>query len=421
MVKTMHKKTVAVKWAAFAIIAAFALLLPFLRVYANDAPMQTILTLGDIHIDCGNNEEKFRRLLKEAAAYSPNIVINTGDNSDTWKDRGYKRIQELIREYLGDVEIVWAIGNHDYDNMPVDAARAIFREYAGANYYYSRNINGYDFIVLGVGDDRSMYDNRMGMLDDTQLSWLDTQLSRCQETSRGLPIFVVSHYPFLKNSLPDDVIDKLTRILRKYDNIVYIAGHEHYSRSKNLTEAVTLTHPLTGSVVLRAGSTYYVDKADKEFAQGTIIRRYYNKMEYTLLDISPTAAYTASTAKPISPNREIVTVYLRGNAIDGIGLIRGGNTYVPLRTTTAALGANLEDMRWDKNARATIIKINNTTLTVPQGQTLADYGGTTFDMGAESLIIDDTMYVPLKFIAELFRLEYNWDSVNRIVRLHDKE
>ncbi len=116
--------------------------------------------------------------------------------------------------------------------------------------YYSCNVKGYDFIVLGSETTQL----EEADISDTQLKWLDSKLKAT--TNKGKPVFVVIHQPLKEtHGLPDTwgssnvkagtvgpQSDEIKSILNKYKNVVLISGHLHAGFGKYSYEKIGNIH-----------------------------------------------------------------------------------------------------------------------------------------------------------------------------------
>ncbi len=184
-------------------------------------PVDAIVHAGDI-----TNYGEVEEWETVAAAfantdYLPEIILAEG-NHDTWADAGYEASLENFIHY-----------------NEVIAGRTLEKQ------YYSTEIGGYTFVVMG-----SEADHTDAYISDEQLSWLDATLS--EASVDGKPIFVISHWPInqthgLPESWGDDDYDEMTggfgeesdeveAILKKYDNIFFISGHIHNGLGDTVTK-----------------------------------------------------------------------------------------------------------------------------------------------------------------------------------------
>lgn len=163
------------------------------------------------------DEESVIRHYKIASEYSPATVITAAGNHD-----------------------IGHVGDKDMTDITREEAKANFirlnNEYLGieaTNNYYSYEINGYTFIVLG---DEVINGGHWDAMDlgAEQLNFLDSELART--TADGSPVFVVCHWPVdgingQEITYPDSGIDlsinDIKSIMEKYSNVFYISGHIH--------------------------------------------------------------------------------------------------------------------------------------------------------------------------------------------------
>ncbi|MCL1788690.1 MAG: copper amine oxidase N-terminal domain-containing protein [Defluviitaleaceae bacterium] len=80
-----------------------------------------------------------------------------------------------------------------------------------------------------------------------------------------------------------------------------------------------------------------------------------------------------------------------------------GRMMIPLRTVAEALGVAAE---WDSSAQAAVISLPTGVLTLPVDQQLPD------GMGAP-LMVNDHLFIPLRFVMYAFDATVAWDGANR--------
>ncbi len=177
-------------------------------------------------------------------------LVLAGDNTNNAGSDQYKYLHGAFVQYDPADQIIMAAGNHDTWNKEVapddrfPRSEELFIEYTKKicnrdvdKFYFSTEVKGYPFIVLGSEDDTTY-----GTISDEQLQWLETEMLKA--STKELPIFVISHYVFegmhgLPNtwsfdyeeakdgSYSEGVNDKLFNILNKYENVFLISGHLH--------------------------------------------------------------------------------------------------------------------------------------------------------------------------------------------------
>lgn len=173
----------------------------------------------------------------------PGDITNYGDAASV------EYFYKTISKYMPTDNWIVAPGNHDIghvEDISHDEARdrliKYYNDYSGSNIehiYYSRDIKGYTFIVLGdEGPDN--WDE--ATISPEQLAFLDSELAR--GTANGLPVFVVCHQPLLGTNGQPVVWDegaigedsaKIQAVLEKYKNVFFITGHLHEGANSEVT------------------------------------------------------------------------------------------------------------------------------------------------------------------------------------------
>ena len=174
------------------------------------------------------------------------VLVLAGDCTDNGNDANWKVLQKMFDKNADFAHILLALGNHDCwtsydDEHTYDTARDTFLQYASAimhdtidSVYYTREIEGYTFIVMGSEDDSTD-----AVISGRQLDWVSETLDAAYEKAPGKPIFVVNHQAMnythaVENDLhsngfsSDETSARLQAILDRYPNIFYISGHQHY-------------------------------------------------------------------------------------------------------------------------------------------------------------------------------------------------
>ena len=83
------------------------------------------------------------------------------------------------------------------------------------------------------------------------------------------------------------------------------------------------------------------------------------------------------------------------------------HSLVPLRIISEELGMNVE---WKKKEQLVTIKKKGTSVEVIIGKTKAKVNGEVIDLETPAAIINGTVYVPVKFVAEAFSLSIGYSS-----------
>ena len=185
-------------------------------------------------------------------------LIIDGDLTENGKLSELKMLSEELGDLPNVSHVLPATGNHDVRLRYYPLTVRTFSEFCAVvnpsielqndALYYSYEVNGYTFIILGtVG---TQFEE--ARIDDVELAFLDEALASAQ----GKPSFVLLHQP-LKNThaLPDAWgspipsagsvgadSDRLLCVLQKYKNVFLISGHLHSGLGENNFEDVSGVH-----------------------------------------------------------------------------------------------------------------------------------------------------------------------------------
>ena len=238
----------------------------------NAEELKTSFTvLSDIHIE-GNNFQTFKEfseILKEVKNSEDNdTLVFLGDNTMNGQVVETMFVYSLVSRFLGTEDIIVAPGNHDMDTSKntngdfddlskrfVSMRNSFFGD-DGDKVYFSREKNGYKFIVLG-GEGRTGEDGKQ-ILSDAQLDWLESELSEAKNS--GKPCFIINHYlVYGRNGSRSyagfnvtDQNDRLTEILETSGvRTFYFCGHSHYGVSDDSVQTTSnvtyINLPATGN------------------------------------------------------------------------------------------------------------------------------------------------------------------------------
>ncbi len=181
-------------------------------------------------------------------------LIIAGDIAENGKAAEYMLVRDDLKTISTVKNILPATGNHDIRLRLFSQTVKRFAEFAAAvnpelqldRLYYSYEVNGYKFIVLGSA--RTVFEE--AYIDDDELCWLDAELASA--VSDGKPAFVIVHQPLkLTHDLPNawnspfdfagsigEQSDAVTEILNKYDNVFLLTGHLHSGLGDNNFEQI---------------------------------------------------------------------------------------------------------------------------------------------------------------------------------------
>ncbi len=203
--------------------------------------------LSDLHME-SNSRERHQRIggvLQAAKQADNDVLLLLGDNTMNGQMIETMFVYGLVSRNFSRNEVISVPGNHDLDSndenmvsheMLVDRfvrMRNGFFADDGDKIYFSREVNGYKFIVLG-GEGRTGADGKQ-ILSDEQLDWLESELALAKES--GKPCFVLNHYlvygrnggrSYAAFNIADNN-DRLTEILENSGvRTFYFSGHSHY-------------------------------------------------------------------------------------------------------------------------------------------------------------------------------------------------
>lgn len=97
---------------------------------------------------------------------------------------------------------------------------------------------------------------------------------------------------------------------------------------------------------------------------------------------------------------------------DQYPIIDDGHTLIPIRAVAETLKA---DVKWDHGNYNAVIKKGNKVITIPIGTDTVDINGEKVTLDTKARIINGRTMVPLRFIAETFNAEVDWEQDTRTV------
>jgi hypothetical protein len=125
------------------------------------------------------------------------------------------------------------------------------------------------------------------------------------------------------------------------------------------------------------------------------------------------AAAVAAMLTPAAWAADDARVMLNGVylAFDEQPQVIGGRTMVPMRVIFEAMGAGVD---WNGASQTVTSRKDGTTVELTVGQTAAYKDGALIALDAAPVVVGDRTLVPLRFVAESFGADVNWDAVNSI-------
>lgn len=207
----------------------------------SENPSLTFSVISDIHME-SNNPDRLKRFPKilmdiSGAKRKNDALILLGDNTMNGQFIEHCVLTAQLKLFANAKNILPVMGNHEIftpENGYEKGSRK-FRMFAGYlagekldKTYYSKEINGCRFIVLGSEADMGV----QAYLSDEQLSWLDSLLAEADKN--GNPSFVFCHFPiegtvvsFWQEGMIGKQGERLYEILTSHKNVFYFSGHLH--------------------------------------------------------------------------------------------------------------------------------------------------------------------------------------------------
>lgn len=108
-------------------------------------------------------------------------------------------------------------------------------------------------------------------------------------------------------------------------------------------------------------------------------------------------------------------VYL---AMDSQPFLHEGFTFVPIRFVSEALGA--DSVTWDSSRNTATIQQDETTIQLTAGQKTAYVNGEKIRVAQGIRLVNDRVYVPVRFVSETLGCEVLWDSQTYTVAINKK-
>lgn len=216
----------------------------------NEDPELVFSVLSDVHME-GNNLERFNLFgegIRDVNSATRNdALVFLGDNTMNGQNIEHTFFYGLLDRYNSIEDVLVTSGNHDlcpseqnsgdYNTQANQFIRFhnTFLDENIERVYYSREINGYKFIVLASESDAGVQQ----YLSVEQLLWLENELDSAE--SLGKPVFIFNHYPLNHTwpfvwteghvGLESELLHLLMRTTS--NQIVYFSGHLHMGLNDN--------------------------------------------------------------------------------------------------------------------------------------------------------------------------------------------
>ena len=181
--------------------------------------------LANTFEDIGNSKEKF------------DAFLLAGDIAEYGRKKEYNRFFSVTDKQTVIPRIFLTMGNHDVrftygknQKIIMDKVNEYLKINTNGKSYYSYDVNGYTFIVIGT-EKRIL---EKAHITKEQIDFLDKELQRA--TKDGKPAFVMCHQAFaFTHGLPEvwktgdmgEQSDEVRAVMEKYKNVIFINGHLH--------------------------------------------------------------------------------------------------------------------------------------------------------------------------------------------------
>ena len=204
----------------------------------NFTPVLRFTVCSDIHLDGETdqaNAKRFAKLFTNSYKYSEkhknynclDAVIVCGDMTNEGKPQELQMYSDIIKNNIREgTEILQCMGNHEFineRNSQTESAINDFKEFVTEETETHTVINGYHFIGISYSDKDENFGDK--------IKWLDEQIKIAISEDKNKPVFVFQHtHPTLTvyGSIHWSNID-ISKVLRKYPQVVDFSGHSHYA------------------------------------------------------------------------------------------------------------------------------------------------------------------------------------------------
>ena len=113
-----------------------------------------------------------------------------------------------------------------------------------------------------------------------------------------------------------------------------------------------------------------------------------------------------------------VTISVNSNIIEteNGGVLINSTTYAPIRFIANAL--NIHDINWNDSEKSATLKFNSETLKLYADKSYAYLNGNKISLKNKVILKNSRTLVPVRFIAEIFDCEVNWDNTLYIANIN---
>lgn len=268
----------------------------------------TVAVFSDTHVSAAFGSQILAAGMRDVSSEDLDVdaVLFLGDCTDNGNIENWEAFTKSVVNNCTVKDRIVLLGNHDtwisYDTPhDYDEALANYLTYSnaimGTDYttpWFTREIAGYQFIVL-ASEDTSV----SATVSDEQIAWADAQLASAAAKSHGKPIFVLMHQPLNythavgnnidNNGFSGDASKKLQAVLDKYENVIYMSGHQHFGLNdgtsafdypEGFTTVEKVGKNITSVNLPAYGKPSLVFGGDPLLGDGLIVNIYADRVEF---------------------------------------------------------------------------------------------------------------------------------------------
>ena len=194
--------------------------------------------ISDSQIDPDDKEkdiyiENLKISLQSLKEQNIDILIVAGDFVNKCSKKGFLLWEKIYKEIFQKKKkpiFIGIIGNHDYYIETINQTyynntyvHNLFKEIFKMKEKDHLIIKGYHFILWGNQNGNYIYSNN-------NTNWVINEIEKAEkETKSKKPIFIITHFNPSNTVYTSWGDDNIYNVLKKYNNIINLSGHSHYS------------------------------------------------------------------------------------------------------------------------------------------------------------------------------------------------
>lgn len=177
-------------------------------------------------------DEMTQAMVNEVIAIRPDVLILTGDNTNSGSPDDARRLFSYLQEAAdAGIRVLVLPGNHDYDKADRETLKELYGAFMEGDVTdphslsYEVRLGGYALLMM---DDHTDASASRGTFSDGTMDWLEVRLKAA--AADGLQVIFLSHH----NVIPgiDDTAGSITNpdlaaLLQRYPVALCLSGHLH--------------------------------------------------------------------------------------------------------------------------------------------------------------------------------------------------